>query len=142
MMNDEITRKLKHTFHGKEHSLTAADMFRDIEKWLKENLAEETADIFRILDYAVPDDKSPLLQDDYYPEIIALVNTGGSEGIYIDFYYMLGEGKNRQRFRIGTFKTLEEGITAYGLMGQLSGYLTVAGERYIALNHKYITTID
>lgn len=142
MMNDEITRKLKHTFKEKEHPLTAADMFRDIENWLKENLAQETADIFEILDYALPDNKSPLLQDEYYPYIVALVNTGGSEGIYIDFYYMLGEGKNLQKFRIGTFKTLEEGIGAYGMMGQLSGYLTFAGEHYIALNHKHITTID
>lgn len=142
MMNDEITRKLKHTFNGKKHPLTAADMFRDIENWLKGNLAQETADIFGILDYALPDDRSPLLQDEYYPNIIALVNTGGSEGIYIDFYYMLGEDKNRQRFRIGTFKTLDEGIKAYGLMGQLAGYLTFAGEHYIALNHKNITTID
>lgn len=63
------------------------------------------------------------------------VNTGGSEGVYIDVYCHENWHETR-RVPFGTFKTLEEGFLAYILMGQISGAFTKLFEEWQWANRK------
>ena len=57
------------------------------------------------------------------------VNTGGSEGVYIDVYCHENYQSIRREY-FGTFKTLREDFEAYLLMGQISGAFTKLFEEW------------
>ena len=58
------------------------------------------------------------------------VNTGGSEGVYIDMYCHESFQAAINRISFGTFKTLRDDFEAYILMGQISGAFTKLFEEW------------
>lgn len=88
------------------------------------------ANAIEILDYNLCRNGEVLTKDMTDLPVFAWVNTGGCEGIYIDWYL----GRNREHY-IGTFKTLEEDSEAYGKMGLIAGYLTRATEVFMWKNY-------
>ena len=64
--------------------------------------------------------------------IRALVNTGGSEGIYLDVSLISCE--NGQSVKLVTLKTLFDEPIYYQKMGEISGYLTYVIETYYRVN--------
>lgn len=113
----------------KKAPITNQDMFNAIVNMLKTK--SEYNEAAAILDYANPCYKEiPLRTESCYPEIIAAVNPGGSEGIYIDWYLKY----KFEGFRIGTFKTLDESMDGYIAMGKISGMLIWASEQYLSFN--------
>lgn len=138
MIINETYLKLKHEFKRKPHDLTNRDMFNDILKWIKENISDYEEKIEPVLDYSYSSYKEEyLLQNGCFPVPQAIVSTGGSEGIYVDFKLIL----DGRKISIGTFKTLDESFHAYMLMGMLSGILTTAAEHYLFCNDENIRTI-
>lgn len=119
---------------NKKKAITNWDMFRTIKKML-ETKYEEYASAASLLDYAIPCGKEiPLNSENYYPEVFATVNPGGSEGIYIDWYLKY----KYEGIRIGTFKTLYESIDGYMAMGKIAGMLIWASDQYLVTNDKKI----
>ena len=84
-----------------------------------------------IMDYTSPDDRE-IEFTNYRFNFHAVVNPGGSEGIYIDCY-LRGEfdQSGKETCPIGTFKTLSEDMNAYRIMGALCGALTFYAGEYI-----------
>lgn len=97
----------------------------------------------KILDYALPETMDKRQFTQYGFDFIANVNKGGSEGIYIDCYL---SGKfdesGDKRCKIGTFKTLEEGIHGYKIMGELSGLLVIYADMYVNQNIDRYTSAE
>ena len=111
---------------------TNITMFNTIVKYLES--VRELSDAIHILDYNLAARRPvDLVQDKDY-EIFAHVNTGGCEGIYIDCYLENGD----EKIALGTFKTLEEGMEGYMLLGKLAGAFVLAGDNYLWFNeHKF-----
>ena len=65
-------------------------------------------------------------------EIKALVNTGASEGIYLDVSLISCE--NGQSVKLVTLKTLFDEPIYYQKMGEMGGYLTYVIETYYRVN--------
>lgn len=80
----------------------------------------------KALDYSLGGQKYLLgVVNDLYVE--CLVNPGASEGVYVDcFLRSVSEGK---RTHLGTYKTLDEGIDAFILMGEIAGAFTCFAEQ-------------
>lgn len=92
------------------------------------------------LDYALGEDYGGWASEPYTAEeweqvcsCYGKVNTGGSEGVYIDVYCHRN-WKDTNRVSFGTFKTLKEGFPAYILMGQISGAFTKLFEEWQRAN--------
>ena len=113
--------------------ITNQDMFDTIVRTLEAKCdMSETA---KILDYAISTREDiPLISENYYPDVIAAVNPGGSEGIYLDW----GLKYKSEFIRLGTFKTLYGDLDRYIIMGQLSGMLIYFSNLYLMLNDKTI----
>lgn len=112
-------------------NVTTEDMFRVV--WQFVSCMSELKEEVESLDYAIAGSGAkPKLCDIAELDVVALVNTGGSEGVYIDWY--LYDRKENQRHKVGTLKTLEEGMEAYIKMGKLSGILTWASEYFLCCN--------
>ena len=73
-------------------------------------------------------------------DIQAIVNTGGSEGIYIDVAVRqhIYEDGSIQRIPLMTLKTLEESLKAYGAMGRIAGVITAVAETFLSVNWNVI----
>ena len=137
--------------------LTTETLFRKVDSWLTK-FFPEYAKACEELDYKLPRRNisypGKLLYGDSYPEPDIRLNTGGSEGIYIDYeiLYRVSEFPDAAKYavysgsdvsdiipcRIGTYKTLKEGPDAYRQMGLIVGYLTYATELYFTVNDALI----
>lgn len=116
----------------KPHSITNETMGRKILEALR--TTEEFQELDKILDYANVarwDIEELHYQVVWNSQIIAVVNTGGSEGIYIDWFLKC---KNYETIQIGTLKTLQEGFDGYRKMGEICGMLVMATEAFIYEN--------
>lgn len=123
-------RELKHDFGaGEPHLLTNDELHKDIVAWMEEYIPEYK-DIAEILDYSLPHNENWRVP--YEDSVIAIVNTGGSEGVYLDVYFCQQEKKHR----VMVFKTLHASIDAYMKMGMLAGILTAAVENYQCQNEE------
>lgn len=110
--------------------ITNKDMFNTIIKEL-ESKCDEYNKAAKILDYVVAAREDiPLISEKYYPDVIASISPGGSEGIYLDW----GLQYKSETIRLGTFKTLYENVNGYIAMGQISGLLVWASNQYLMLN--------
>ena len=87
-----------------------------------------------ILDYYLPSDKNREFSN-YEFDFCALVNPGGSEGIYIDVYLQGEFDQSGEKYcKVATFKTLREDTEAFRIMGALCGVLTFYAGQYINSN--------
>ena len=87
-----------------------------------------------ILDYYSPS-KTEIEFSNYEFDFCALVNPGGSEGIYIDVFLKGKFDQSGQNYcQIATFKTLREDAAAFKIMGALCGVLTYYAGQYINSN--------
>lgn len=121
-------QKLKHDFgNDSPRPLTNSDLYSDIISWMKEYVPEYQ-EIDKILDYSLSHDDN--WQVPCEDTVEAIVNTGGSEGIYIDVYLR----HNDKKRCIMVFKTLDDSMDAYMKMGMLAGILTIAIENYQCFN--------
>lgn len=95
------------------------------------------------LDYALPESLgrdnnwqiiSPNISiDDCSVDVF--VNTGSSEGMYLDCY-LVTEDNEKKSF--ATLKTLDEGLEAHMNMGQLAGAIMYLGDWYLCANCRLI----
>lgn len=111
-------------------------VFNEVMEYLKRNPGFRKAT--EILDYAIPGQNSKMEIDEKAMaagmyEVNAVVNTGGSEGIYVDWFFRNIE--NNTKVKIGTLKTLEENIEAYSEMGKMAGMLIFASEELLWRGH-------
>lgn len=136
--NEELLRIPEQEFNNHQPYITNVQMFECIVRWLKEH-SEQYRMSEMILDYALPKSyqEQPLQQWSDSMDISAIVNPGGSEGIYLDWYWHTGR-KEDKPVCIGTFKTLSEGIDGYAVMGTIAGLLTWASWRFINMNYEHI----
>ena len=105
-------------------------LFNTVNKYLK--TLPELNDVFEILDYSLAGSTKFEIDFDEFICVECVVETGGSEGIYVSCYPVNVEG--RSRARIGTYKTLGESMEAYMLMGKLAGAFTHAVDLYLYVN--------
>ncbi len=119
---------------------TAEQVFNKIVSVMKQ-LPEMKA-ATSCLDYAIGEDYNEWAAKPHTAEeweqvcfCYGKVNTGGSEGVYIDVFCHENWHANH-RVPFGTFKTLEEGFLAYVLMGQISGAFTKLFEEWQWINRK------
>lgn len=109
----------------KEGKATYEDLFNKVYDCIKSELSLQLC--VDILDYAQFDQDCndvELPVDDFYIEVI--VNTGASEGIYMDCFTF--DVSRRSSF--GTLKTLEDDLDAYIKMGMIAGAFTCLAEQY------------
>lgn len=66
-------------------------------------------------------------------QVLCIVNTGGSEGVYMDCLLKDRDGNKRN---LATYKTLECGLDAYIKMGMIAGAFTKLAEEYMWVNFK------
>ena len=113
---------------------TAAQVFDKIV-WMMRRLPA-LKEAVNCLDYALGEDygswaKQPHTAEEW--EVVwqcyGKVNTGGSEGVYVDMYCH-ETWKEFSRTSLGTFKTLRDDFEAYLLMGQISGAFTTLFEEW------------
>lgn len=113
-------------------SITAEVMFAKV--WNYVSGLPVLKEAVELLDYAIPCSRSvgTLLQECDSLDVEAEVNTGGSEGVYVDFYLRHSTGK--RTIAIGTLKTLDEDMDAYIKMGMIAGALIHTGEQFLFYN--------
>lgn len=110
---------------------TNADMMNATHALVVENGCYEKAGA--IMDYFLPAHFDLQELTDYEFDFVAVVNFGGSEGIYIDCY-ISGEFDNTgksKRLSCGTYKTLSDDLEAMQIMGELAGSLTYYNNKYV-----------
>ena len=124
---------------------TNETMAKGIEKVLKSlDIAQEAMES---LDYIntehfqiVPLKHTSCFQYDY---VRACVNTGSSEGIYVDVDLETeGPGDECRKCHLMTLKTLGTSFECYAQMGLLSGLITVIGEYYLLVNDDLIASAE
>ena len=113
---------------------TVRQVFEKIVSVMKQLPEMEAA--MSCLDYALGEDygewaSKPYTADEWEQvySCYGKVNTGGSEGVYIDVYCHRN-WKEANRVPFGTFKTLREDFESYILMGQISGAFTKLFEEW------------
>lgn len=109
---------------------TNAELFRLIWEMLKTE--PDTEFDFGMLDYGIASgDVVPI--SNYQWDTIGIVNFGGSEGIYLDLYAdgIVDASGIRKRVPFGTFKTLRDDKTAFGLMGVLNADFVYAMRHFL-----------
>ena len=92
-----------------------------------------------IMDYFLPEDRYVKELTNYEFDFKAIVEYGGSEGIYLNCYL---EGSfdgsnlddNMATIRCGTFKTLGDSLRHARIMGELAGALTYYARQYLGQN--------
>ena len=128
-----ITKEERNALTEKK-SVNAETMFNTVNAHLE--MLPELANAFKILDYSIAERHSTALERAIKEKkelwkVEAVVNTGGSEGVYVDCNVLLyPEGK----CRLGTYKTLEEDTPAYIQMGMIAGAFTTIAEKYLWVN--------
>lgn len=116
-----------------EDEFTNATMFETIIKYLQ--TLPELKSAFEILDYISTEWRCicNLMQDTDY-KVFTNVNTGGCEGIYIDFFLK----EDDKIINLGVIKTLEESMEGYIKLGQIAGAFVLAADNYLWFNeHKF-----
>ena len=123
----------------RKNPITNCVMFQTVVDWLKD-ISLEFQEYLKTLDYYQTSTyrEQELIQYGNAMDIHAHVNPGGSEGVYLDWYWTTGK-PNDKPIDIGTFKTLDEGIHAYEIMGAIAGLLTFGSWRFINRNWDQIT---
>lgn len=108
---------------------TCKDLFDAVDACIRADAA--LADVVLILDYGQLSwgKDQEVFHDEDVP--ICYVNTGGSEGVYVDCVLKGQDGKLRN---FATYKTLEEDFDAYLKMGMIAGAFTKLAEEYIFAN--------
>lgn len=101
-------------------------------------------DIEAILDYYLPNDNEPEFSErdpyitDYHFNFVPCIQFG-CEGIYVDLILDGSfDDSERDKMRIGTYKTLRQDEEACALMGKLCGLLMFHGTAYVNENiHRF-----
>lgn len=132
---------------SKNDRINTKDMFDICLAWLKDNDPVARDIMETKLDYCLSGsrDSSDIIPLTTYPSHIkALVNPGGSEGIYVDWIWHTS-GTDMSLYRekqSGTFKTLGEDLEAYRYMGQLSGSLLYVSDLFLWKNYDFLQKVD
>lgn len=114
---------------------TVEEMFNKVYEFMK--TMPEYKEQIDSLDYALAYDRERVLIPQCESlSVVADVNTGGAEGIYIDCALRVQLSEAVQHIKLGTFKTLEEDIVGYAAMGTLSGIFIGLAEIYLWSNHE------
>jgi len=137
-----LERKFPPQAHTEVYRDTGGSLFCSVVRMAKEHGDFEK--VTPILDYVLPNEHEgrcgkPVKLTAYGFDFIAIVNFGGSEGIYLDCYL---RGKfdesGRYQLNVGTIKTLRRDLEAMKLMGELGGILTYYADRYVNQHlHRY-----
>lgn len=109
---------------------TNAELFMLIWEMLKQD--QNTEFDLEMLDYGLASgDVVPI--SNYQWDTIGIVNFGGSEGIYLDLFAdgIVDDSGCRKRVPLGTFKTLRDDKTAFGLMGILNADFVFSMRRFL-----------
>lgn len=95
------------------------------------------------IDYQLPEMEETVITDSSY-SIGCNLDYGGSEGIYLDLYAEVNDGKNGyKRVRIGTVKTLDESDDAMRAMAELlATFKIVARDVSSELETEYTTETE
>ena len=134
MMIGKVTMKeLLKVDNKNAFTITTEDMFQKVWQLIKK--LPELKKVVKIIDYAISDGyKECVCSVVGTCNVFAVVNTGGSEGIYINYYLEKNDPEDTRVLWLGTIKTLEEDMDAYIKMGMLSGALTKIGELFLFYN--------
>lgn len=114
---------------------TGGSLFCSVVRIAKANGDFDKAEA--ILDYVLPNEhetgrKERVEITNYEFDFEAVVNYGGSEGIYIDcFLKGKFDGSGRSVLHVGTLKTLKRSLEAAKIMGELCGVLMHYADRYV-----------
>lgn len=112
---------------------TPGSLFKSVVELVKEHGHFQEAE--PILDYVLPEGYDTRKLTNYRFSFQAIVNPGGSEGIYIDCVLRGEFDRSGEKYcQVGTIKTLREDVDAYRIMGALAGLLTVYAYKYINNN--------
>lgn len=120
---------LSQNFQGKGN--TFGELYAAVDAYICK--APELTEAVAILDYSKlswGQDNSVFSEED---QIFCIVNTGGSEGVYVDCILKDREGNKRN---LATYKTLVCGLDAYIKMGMIAGAFTKLAEEYMLVNFK------
>ncbi len=137
-----LERKFPPQAHTEVYRDTGGSLFCSVVRMAKEHGDFEK--VAAILDYVLPNehegscDKQVKLTA-YEFDFVAVVNFGGSEGIYLDCYLRGKFDKSgRYQLNVGTIKTLRRDLEAMKLMGELGGVLTYYASLYVNEHlHRY-----
>ena len=114
----------------KERPYTTTELFDAVCQKLK-----DLGQMPEILDYhSGSHNPEPIKYYEY--KINAALNSGGSEGVYLDIginLWLLPESKE-ERLHLGTFKTLRNDAEAFRTMGELLGDFVYQTEKFIDEN--------
>lgn len=91
------------------------------------NSRDDYKEYSKILDYELSSySRIEEMPYDEIRDIYGMVEQGGCEGIYADIY---AEDVNHNKMYIITFKTLEESVVGYTMMGAIAGLATWAAHQ-------------
>lgn len=137
-----LERKFLPQTHEEVYRDTGGNLFSTAVRLAREN--GDFANVDPILDYILPRADESHIQErvhltDYGFDFIALVNFGGSEGVYLDCYlWGKFDESGRRSLHIGTLKTLSRSLEAVKAMGELGGALMYHAHRYVDQQiHRY-----
>lgn len=108
--------------------MTTEELFNKICEIL-----EEKGMMPDILDYGLPT-SNPVPIRMYQFDLRNKLAYGGSEGIYLDLWIEYFANKEKQRKRLGTFKTLDESRGAMHIMAGLLADFTIEEYAYVNAN--------
>lgn len=106
--------------------MTTEELFNEIHGILKEN-----GKLPAILDYGLAT-RSPVPIKTYEFDLVNKLAKGGSEGIYLDLWIEYYVNGNKEKRRLGTFKTLHEDNDAMHVMAGLLADFTIEGYAYVS----------
>ncbi|MDE6621615.1 MAG: hypothetical protein K2K74_14255 [Lachnospiraceae bacterium] len=105
--------------------MTTEELFNEIHGILKEN-----GKLPSILDYGLAT-RSPVPIKTYEFDLVNKLALGGSEGIYLDLWIEHYVNDEKERKRLGTFKTLYEDDEAMHAMAGLLADFIIEGRTYV-----------
>lgn len=111
---------------------TNAVLMQAVVDLAKQNCCYDKAE--KIMDYFLPEESNVHELTDCRFDFYAVVNFGGSEGIYIDCFisgYYDEKVNKSMKLPCGTFKTLRDDLEAMKIMGELAGALTYWANYYV-----------
>lgn len=106
--------------------MTTEELFNKIQDILKEK-----GKLPAILDYGLAT-SSPVPIKMYEFDLVNKLAMGGSEGIYLDLWIEYYVNGNKEKRRLGTFKTLHEDNDAMYVMAGLLADFTIEGHAYVS----------
>ena len=123
----------KDFYHKNPKRMTPGQLFQTVIEQMQEDGHFDEASY--ILDYISPETLDRRTLCSYQFDVRAVVNRGGSEGVYLDIW-LDGEcdTSGNHKVAIGTLKTLKEGLGAYTILGRLAGTFVYYAERFINSN--------